>query len=198
MITSVSEPAEIETTTRAAAAARTRTAIADAARVMFASAGYGDTSVRAIAAEAGVDPALVIRHFGSKENLFLDTVGFQGFFKQAMDGPLEGIGQRLVTSLLSDEQDPTFSAYRAMLLASGSEPVRDRMAEAIHGMFVEPLVPRLSGPDKALRARLVAAQLGGLIDAIAILGDPIVAKADRKRLARLYGKAIQSLITDAK
>ncbi len=198
MIATVSEPAEIEPTSRAAAAARTRTAIADAARVMFASAGYGDTSVRAIAAAAAVDPALVIRHFGSKENLFLETVGFHGFFKQAMDGPLDGMGRRLVTSLLRDEHDPTFSAYRAMLLASGSEPVRARMAEAIHGMFVEPLAPRLSGPDAALRARLVAAQIAGLMDAIAILADPVVAQADRKRLARLYGAAIQSLITDGK
>ncbi|MCW2858091.1 MAG: TetR family transcriptional regulator [Marmoricola sp.] len=195
MIRYVSEPVEIETTTRAAAAARTRTAIADAARVLFATDGYGDTSVRAIATRAGVDPALVIRHFGSKEKLFLDTVGFRGFFKQAMDGPLEGMGERLVTSLLGDQHDPTFSAYRAMMHASGSEPVRVRLGEAIHGMFVEPLAPRLSGPDTALRARLIAAQLGGLIDAIAIFADPEVADADRERLATYFGTAIQSLIT---
>jgi AcrR family transcriptional regulator len=192
MILTVSET---EPTSRAAAAARTRKAIADAARQMFAQDGYGDTSVRAIASRAGVDPALVIRHFGSKEKLFLDTVGFRGFFKQAMDGPLDGLGQRLVTSLLSDQHDPTFSAYRAMMHASGSEPVRQRLGEAIHGMFVEPLAPRLSGPDTALRSRLVAAQLGGLIDAIAILGDPVIADADRARLASLFGTAIQSLIT---
>ena len=49
---------------------RTRAAIIDAARRLFAEAGYDRTSIRDIAAVAGADPALVIRYFGSKDQLF--------------------------------------------------------------------------------------------------------------------------------
>ncbi|MCW2750901.1 MAG: putative TetR family transcriptional regulator [Aeromicrobium sp.] len=175
-------------------AAKTRQAISDAARDLFARQEYAEASVRTIAAQAGVDPALVIRYFTSKENLFLETVEFRGIFEQAMAGPLDGLGQRIVTALLSDERDAGFSAYRAMMRASGSELIRKRLLEAIHQMFVEPLAPRLKGADAALRARLVAAQLAGLIDGIAILEDAELAGVDRKRLAKVYGVALQSLI----
>jgi AcrR family transcriptional regulator len=178
-------------------AAKTRLAIADAARELFATHEYADASVRTIAARAGADPALVIRYFKSKENLFLETVAFEGFFEPAMAGPLDGLGVRLVDALLSDEHDAGFTAYRALLRASGSELVRERLQQAIHHMFVEPLAPRLSGDDVELRARLVAAQIGGLIDAIAILGDTVIGGAERAHLATVYGAALQSLITDA-
>lgn len=172
---------------------RTREAIAKAARELFVTHDYADASVRTIAARAGVDPALVIRYFKSKENLFLETVGFEGFFAQAMSGPLEGLGRRLVSALLSDQRDG-FASYRALMRASGSELVRERLQEAIDTMFVEPLAPRLSGPDAELRARLISAQISGLITAIAILGDKVLAATDRDRLAEVYGAAIQGLI----
>jgi AcrR family transcriptional regulator len=174
--------------------AKTKEAIAKAARELFATHEYADASVRTIAGRAGVDPALVIRYFTSKENLFLETVAFTGFFSQAMAGPLEGLGERMVDALLSDQHDAGFTAYRAMMRASGSKLVRERLQAAIHEMFVEPLAPRLSGPDVELRARLVAAQIAGLIDAIAMLGDEIIANADRRRLSVIYGRALQSLI----
>lgn len=176
-------------------AAKTRQAIADAARELFATQEFADTSVRMIAARAGADPALVIRYFGSKEQLFLETVQFHRLFAPAMAGPLEGLGQRIVLALLSTERDASFSAYRAMMRASGSDVVRQRLQEAIQEMFVAPLAPRIEGPDGALRARLVAAQLAGLIDGIAILEDPALRRASRDRLARVYGAAIQSLLS---
>jgi AcrR family transcriptional regulator len=181
-------------TSRQLANARTREAIAHAARALFVARGYGDTSVRDIAADAGVDPALVIRHFGSKEKLFLETVEFTDFFAQVMAGPLDGMGPRLVGLLLADQHDPTFSAYRAMMRATDSEVVRSRLTVAIQQMLVEPLTPRLRGQHRALRARLIAAQLAGLLDALTILGDEVVAKASRSTLRKLYGAALQALI----
>lgn len=187
-------PDEDATPTRAA---KTRDAIAQAARELFATHEYADASVRAIAARAGVDPSLVIRYFKSKEDLFLETVAFETFFSKVIAGPLEGLGQRLILALISDERD-AFASYRALMRASGSEQVRERLQAAIHAMFVEPLAPRLSGPDAELRARLVSAQIGGLIDAVAILGDSVIAGTEPRHLAAVYGQALQSLIgTDA-
>ena len=50
---------------------RTRAAILEAARELFATEGYERATVRDIAAKAAIDPALVIRYFGSKEALFV-------------------------------------------------------------------------------------------------------------------------------
>lgn len=192
----VSSTTDAEEAAPVGRAAKTREAIAKAARELFATHEYADASVRTIAARAGVDPALVIRYFKSKEDLFLETVAFEGFFASAMSGPLEGLGERLLLALLGDERDG-FASYRALMRASGSEQVRQRLQEAIHTMFVEPLAPRLSGPDADLRARLVSAQIAGLIDAVAIFGDAVIADVDRKRLSAVYGVALQSLIDPA-
>src|SRR5690606_5218162 len=50
--------------------ARTRTAILDAARRRFAADGYERATIRAIAADAAIDPSMVMRYYGSKEGLF--------------------------------------------------------------------------------------------------------------------------------
>src|SRR5919198_6215527 len=53
-----------------------RAAILEAARRRFADAGYEATSLRSIASDAGVDPAVVVHFFGSKEGLFQAAVGW--------------------------------------------------------------------------------------------------------------------------
>ena len=55
---------------------RTRAAILDAAQKLFAEHGHERTTVREIAAKASVDPALVIRYFGSKDELFVRAAAF--------------------------------------------------------------------------------------------------------------------------
>lgn len=181
-------------TPRATAATATRESIARAARRLFKHHGYAGSSVRRIAAEAGVDPALVIRYFGSKERLFLETVPVEGRFDHVTNGPLDGLGERLVASLLTEAPDLTFSIWRAMLRASDSELVRERLVSAMEEMFMEPLAPRLVGPDAELRARLVAAQISGLLDAVAILGDRRITGASTDDLVRYYGRSIQTLV----
>jgi AcrR family transcriptional regulator len=54
----------------------TRDTILEAARAAFARAGYDATSVRGIARDAGVDPALVLHYFGSKAQLFAAALRF--------------------------------------------------------------------------------------------------------------------------
>ena len=182
------------TSSRAASASATRAAIAQAARRLFKRQGYAGTSVRQIAAMAGADPALVIRHFGSKERLFLETVPVEGRFDHVTHGPLDGLGRRLVASLLTESPELTFSIWRAMLRASDSDLVRERLVVAMEQMFIEPLAPRLVGPHAELRARLVAAQISGLLDAVAVLGDERITGASDEELIALYGASIQTLV----
>ena len=172
----------------------TRAAIAHAARRRFARDGYTATSVRSVAADAGIDAALVIRHFGSKEQLFLETVAFQGLFTDVLAGPLDGLGARLVAAVASGRDGELFAPYRVLMRATDSERVRLRLLEAMEAMFVAPLAPRLPGPQPDLRARLVAAQVSGLLDLLVILEEPQVLATPPADLAAAYGRAIQTLV----
>jgi AcrR family transcriptional regulator len=177
--------------------AATKQAIADAARALFPRHGYTGTSVRQVAAAAGADPALVIRYFGSKERLFLETVPVVGHFEHVTSGPLEGLGRRLVESLVAADpevREMQLSTYRAMMRASDSPTVRARLVESQEQMFIAPLAPRLSGKHPELRARLVAAQVAGLLDGLAMLEDPRLAEADVEALVEQYGAAIQRVV----
>lgn len=73
----------------------TRESIHSAAAQLFRGRGYSRTPVRQIAAEAGTDPALVIRHFKSEELLFLETKHLTLDDEPLLDVPLERLGERL-------------------------------------------------------------------------------------------------------
>ncbi|MCR1785778.1 TetR family transcriptional regulator [Nocardioides carbamazepini] len=173
----------------------TRAAIEDAARTLFAERGFDGASVRGIAAEAGVDPALVIRHFGSKEALFLRTVDTSLGIGSVLDGPLESVGRRLVAYFMDPARPVIRKRYVALAQAAQHDQVRDEMNRHTAETYVAPLAPRLSGADPELRVALAVAQLAGLLNLLFLQRDPIVAAADPDVVIATYGDAIQRLLT---
>jgi len=170
-----------------------RVAIRDAAVQLFAEQGYAATSVRDIAGSAGVDPALVIRHFGSKEGLFLDTMRLE-FGDLDLDGPLETLGERLIRSLL-DADDHVRGVYLALIRASDAGEISSSLRAAHEEGFVAPLAARLTGEDAALRARLAAALVGGLFYALWVVRDDALLATPHDELAHRYGSVMQGLLT---
>jgi AcrR family transcriptional regulator len=168
--------------------------IRQAAADLFGRNGFAATSVREIARSAGVDPALVIRHFGSKEALFLVTLPATGYFDEVFDGPLQTLGERFTTFVLDRADGATLKVYTTLLRASDSPAVRQRFRDLMDLAFVEKLTDRLPGPDPVLRARLVAAQVGGLLSSLS-LSDDQFREHDRDTVVRIYGRAIQSSLT---
>ncbi|TQL01144.1 TetR/AcrR family transcriptional regulator [Cellulomonas sp. SLBN-39] len=176
-------------------AARTRDRVHGSATRLFAAHGYAGTSVRRIAADAGVDPALVIRHFTSKEALFLDTMHLD--LGQPLDeGPVGTLGERFVRYLL-DADDHVRGVFLALVRASALGPVGSRLRTVHEDLFVAPLRARLEGADADLRARLAAALVGGLLYALWVAEDEVLRAADRDVLARTYGGQLQALLTPA-
>lgn len=173
----------------------TRAAIEEAARGLFAERGFEGASVRAIAVEAGVDPALVIRHFGSKEALFLRCVDTSLGIGFALDGPLETVGRRLVAYFLDPDRPAVRQRYAALAQAVSRPQVREEMIRHTAETYIAPLAPRLSGEHRELRVALAVAQLGGLLQQLFQLEDPTLAAADPESLIGLYGDAIQGLLT---
>lgn len=151
------------------------------------------TSLRDVAREAKVDPALIIRYFGSKEALFLEAATFQPAFEHVFSGSLDQLGERLVAHLIGLPQEAR-NIYVALYRASDSVLVQDRLRFLVTSLFVAPLSMKLNSENVELRSHLIAAQVGGLLSAISLYQDEVIAGADEKILIRLYGQAIQSLI----
>lgn len=172
----------------------TREKIFDAARILFAEKGYAGTPVRDIATAAGVDPALVIRHFTSKEQLFLETMHLDELPQPLTEEPLETLGERFLEFML-DPDDQVRGVFLALVRASDSEGIESHLRERHEHWFVEPLLSRLEGPDAELRARLAAALVGGLLYSLWIVGDEELLAADRSQLVHYYGGLLQSLLT---
>ncbi len=166
---------------------------ASAAR-LFAARGYAGVSVREIAKAAGVDPALVIRHFQSKEKLFLETMQLDLDHQPLLDGPIEQLGERFIQFVL-DSDENVRGIFLALLRASDGSEIGSQLREAHNAAFVAPLRGRLRGDDAELRARLAAALVGGLLYSLWVVGDDELLATDHRELVRRYGGLLQTLIT---
>jgi AcrR family transcriptional regulator len=173
----------------------TRAAIQEVAAPLFIEHGFNGVSVRTIAAAAHVDPALVIRHFGSKEALFLRTIDPEGGLSDVMSGPLETLGRRLVEHFVGKSGTHLRQSYVALVQASDRPSVREELIRSNAANFVGPLAARLAGERAPLRAALAAAQVGGLLTSLFLAQDPVLGAADEADVVELYGDAIQQLLT---
>lgn len=147
----------------------TRGAILAAARESFAHKGFAGTTIRAVAASAGVDAALVHHYFGSKDDLFLAALEIPVDPRQVVpmvfaEG-VDGAGERLLRVFVSVWEDPEarlplIALVRASLGEAG--PV-NLLREGVLRMVFAPLREILPGPDAEQRVQLVLSQLVGLV-----------------------------------
>jgi AcrR family transcriptional regulator len=145
-----------------------RTAILSAAREQFAATGYAAASVRGIARQAGVDPALVHHYFGTKEQVFVAAMKlpFQPgeMLPQVLAGDPDGLGERLVRLFLGAWDSPEFRAPMLGMLRSamtgeqGAAMLREFVGSALIGRVAEAL-----GPVDPLRVQAAAAQMVGVV-----------------------------------
>lgn len=181
-----------------AGSSHNREAVQAAAAELFARQGFAATGIRDIARQAGVDPALVIRYFGSKEKLFVRTMTMSDAFVEVVKGPLDGLGRALVDFVVRHTRQgevgmPT-AVYVALVRASDRPVVREHLQEAIDHMIVTPLAPRLEGSDAELRGHLLAAQLSGLMTALYVMESPWLRAASIDDIVDRYGAALQVLV----
>ncbi|HWM01452.1 MAG TPA: TetR/AcrR family transcriptional regulator, partial [Actinophytocola sp.] len=105
--------------------AQTRDAILRAARRRFAQRGFAEVGLRDIALDSGVSAALVVKYFGSKENLFAEAVSFAAEATALLDCELDRLGAHLVATLLDlhdrVHSDPFLRAVMAAFRPNGAE-----------------------------------------------------------------------------
>lgn len=173
---------------------RSREAIFAAAIRLFADQGYSNTSVREIATRAGVDPAIVIRQFGSKEQLFVASLRLDAADGLAFDPPLATLGERIVRDILAAEAELR-STYLGLVRASDTGDVGSVLRQMHDQQFVAPLLAVLEGPDRELRARLAASMVGGLMYSLWTVEDHGLLGAEPAVIIAAYAPALQLLLT---
>jgi AcrR family transcriptional regulator len=181
----------------------TRQAILLAARDAFADRGYDQASIRQIATGAGVDPALVHHYFGTKEQLFLATIGAPidpgTLLPQLLAGGLDELPERLVGTFLGVWDDPVSGAAAIALLRSGL--AHDTSARMLREFLTTQVLRRaieqldLDPAEAPLRASLVASQMLGLAMLRYVLKVPPLALAERDALVQAIAPTIRRYLT---
>jgi AcrR family transcriptional regulator len=157
-----------ERTGRRPGPSTTRDDILVAARASFAELGYDRTSVRAIAARAGVDPALVHRFFGSKDDLLTAALAVAvrpaERIPAVMEGEPSALGERVVRYFLSVWEEPSSSEVMVGMLRSAAtnEQAARLMRDFLSNEVLARVAAPLEGEAAALRATLMSSQLLGL------------------------------------
>ena len=146
----------------------TRAEVLDAARVLFAERGFSRTTIRAVAADAGVDPSLVHHYFGTKDDLLMAALALPTDPRELL-GPIvaagpDGAGERLVRTLLSVWDDPQ---VQPALLAVARSVIGDDggrlVGEGFIPVVIGPVLAALAVDRPEVRIPLVVSQLVGLI-----------------------------------
>jgi AcrR family transcriptional regulator len=181
--------------------AQTKAAITAAARRQFGAAGYEATTVRAVAAEAGVDPALVLYFFGSKDGLFAACVDWPfdpaAELATVIGDRRGGVGERLVRLVLStwDAEDGRNVVVAQLQAAMSHETASRQLRTFLESEILGPLTEALRCDRPQLRASLVAAQLIGLGIARHVLALEPLASMEREDVIAILGPQVQRSLT---
>lgn len=180
------------TTGRSRNAPQTRADILTAARLRFGSEGYQGTTLRAVASDVGVDPALIIRYFGSKQELFAEAAEFRLDLPDLSTVATDDVADVLLSRFFAVwEQDTTFLALLRAAMTSESAVERLRVVFATQ---VAPALAAVTPDHPAQRAGLMGAFVLGLATTRYVLANPAVATLSHDELIRFARPVIQQIL----
>jgi AcrR family transcriptional regulator len=170
-----------------------RGAVLDAARSRFARYGYDATTIRSVAADAGVDPALVMQFYGSKEGLFaaaildIHTSSLESM-SAVLAGPRSGMDERFTRAYFQLWEDPiTGPKVQSLFRAIIGSPLATAMYRAnVRGTVTKSVIPSA----KHLRIMLAGTHLLGTAITRYILEVPQLAALSIDELVRLCAPAV--------
>jgi AcrR family transcriptional regulator len=183
-------------------------AVLNAARAAFASRGYAVTTVKSVAAAAGVAPAVVKSLYANKERLF--TAAMRLPFDPADAVPellapgLEGMGERLVRLTLALVSDDAVrrdlvrvlrsdAAAGAAIDGSAVDQVR-AMTEFMSASVLDRVVAALGVPDARLRGSVISSYLMGIVMSRYVVKMEPLASASDDEIVAMVAPAIQALL----
>lgn len=181
-----------------------REQILTAAKRAFADGGYERTTIRGVAREAGVDPALIHHYFGNKRQLFVDAMDLPANPAAIIEGLVESanpeeLGQLMIRYMLNvwdNEEDraPLVAIVRtAMSDDQAATMVREFATKEILGVIVR----AATSDNQELRVTLLASQVFGLLIMRYIIKLEPLASADAATVAAAIGPTFQRYLTGA-
>lgn len=140
---------------------RTRARILDAAKRAFSTQGYSEANVRAIATQAGITAALIVRYFGSKERLFEEAVADAFDLDRTFEGTDRStLGSAIAAHLFSE---PNEADLLAMMLRAATDPtMSERIRHLVQTRMFQPMVKLIGGENAERRATLILSMMTGL------------------------------------
>jgi AcrR family transcriptional regulator len=179
---------------------RTRDDILLAARRSFGARGYDATSLRSIAKQADVDPALLVHYFGTKEALFLTALEV-GMIPMSMFDGLAAVSVSEASTLivrrylLMLDQEQTRDVILGLVRSAvSSERAATMLREFLGQAMLSSLSPLIDHPDRQLRASLVAAQLIGIAMLRHVVKADAVASASNEELVSRVAPVIEAYL----
>lgn len=173
-------------------AAATRARLLTAAREQFLRHGYRATSLRAIAAQAGVDVMLIRRYFGSKQQLFDEATNISDNVEAARQASDDAVGQTLIQRVLQARHDSDAPLF-ALLRSSGDPDVVARLNGQLENGLTGNLSRRIQADNPPLRADMVAALLLGVGVLRVLLHKEPIATANDDNIAAIFTEAFEAL-----
>jgi AcrR family transcriptional regulator len=173
-----------------------------AARTVFAERGFDGATIRAIAGDAGVDPALVHHYFGSKDKLFLAAVEAPAdpdeLLPEVLAADRDALGAAVVRMALRVWDGPARHGGLALLRSAvGNEWTAKLLREFLVSRVLRRVVATLGfDPDeRAARASLVASQLIGMVMVRYVLRLEPLASASPESVVAALGPTVQRYLT---
>ncbi|MEO3874808.1 TetR family transcriptional regulator [Nonomuraea sp. B12E4] len=173
---------------------RTRRRILDAARRTFAEVGFERATIRAIAAEAGVDKSSVIQYFGTKQQLFREALYFYIDLDALRTDDVGRTAENFLRAMLERWAIPDSPMVVLMRTSLTSEDAARMMREHITRQAIDQIAAGVEGPDARLRAALAGAVMFGITVHRNLLRMPDLAEADVEDVLRLAAPLVRALL----
>lgn len=176
-----------------------REAILAAARRRFTEEGYERTTIRMVAADAGIDPSMVMRYYGSKDGLFSAAIDVDLRLPDLTGVPRGELGRMIARHFVSLWENQQGRETLLILLRSAASS-HAAAAERVRAVFTEQVVPLVrtatgDAADAEVRAGLLSTYLLGTVLCRYILRLPPVVAMDAEALAASIAPLLQCIVT---
>lgn len=174
----------------------TRAAILASAKAQFALAGYEGAFLKEIAADAGVDAALINRYFGGKQGLFEAVLQEAIRSERLFSGDRRRFGRdvaKVFAARAGAASEEGLRGFQLILRAAMSPATAPMLNEAVHAKFIGPIRDWLGGDHAEMRARLISSIFIGLLVEAAVRGAPL-SERERGPFVERLGAMLQALV----
>lgn len=175
--------------------------VLDAARAAYARRGYVETTVKGVAAAAGVAPDVVRRYYANREALFAAAMRLPidpaTSIAQLLAPGIDGLGERMVRVTLRMLDDPETRDQLAEMvkMGAGANKATASLREFLESAVVDRVVTFLGVPDARMRVTLATSYLLGIATSRYVLQLEPLASATEDEVVAMVAPAIQTALT---